>query len=176
MPQFVTSKSVHFVARIFSFVDGGDSSLHHDAAAELLLLCSQTQLLHVRAGAGDRVQPPHGWFGNGREGAHGGRVGLLLLQAGMRVRLLADVQTGLEEESSGGHGRQSGCVAGRDGRGATAAGGGEGRRGGGRGGGLRGLMPGAVLLSTHRGLLGGQGSGGVEHGRGRKHGSGRSRR
>lgn len=102
----------------------------------------------------------------------------LLLQAGMRVCLLADVQTGLEEESSGGHGGQSGRVAGRGGRGATAAGGGGGRRGGGRGGGLRGLMPGAVLLSTHRGLLGGQGSGGggVEHGRGRKHGSGRSRR
>lgn len=85
--------------------------LHHHAAAELLLLRGQTQLLHVGVCAGGRVQAPHGWFGNGWEGALRGRVGLLL-QAGMRVCLLADVQTSLEKVSSGGHGGQRGGVAG----------------------------------------------------------------
>lgn len=37
-------------------------------------------------------------------------------------------------------------------------------------------MPGTVLLSSHRDRLGGQGSGGIKHGRGRKDGSRRSRR
>lgn len=112
MPQFVTSKSLCSVACVFLLVGDDDSLLHHDAAAELLLLCSQTELLHVWVSTRYRVQPPHCWFGNGWEGAHGGRVGLLLLlQAGMSVRLLADVQTGLEEESSGSHRGQGGCVA-----------------------------------------------------------------
>lgn len=108
--------------RLSLLVGGGDSLLHHDAAAELLLLCGQTELLNVGVSGRCRVQPPHGWFGNGWEGAHGGRVGLLLLQAGMRVRLLADVQAGLEEESSGGHRGQGGCVARCGGGGATATG------------------------------------------------------
>lgn len=109
LPQSVRSKNVCFVSCVFLFVGGADSLLHHDAAAELLLLCGQTKLLHVRVSARYRVQPPRGWFGNGWEGAHGGRVGLL--QAGMRVCLLADVQTGLKEESSGSHRGQGGCVA-----------------------------------------------------------------
>lgn len=109
--SLLQAKVCVYVARVFLLVGGGDSLLHHDAAAELLLLCGQTELLHVRVSARYRVQPPHGRFGNGWEGAHGGGVGLLLLQAGMSVCLLADVQTGLEEESSGSHGGQGGCVA-----------------------------------------------------------------
>lgn len=93
-----------------------DVLLHHDAAAELLLLCSQTQLLHVRVCAGDRAQVPHGRLGHDGESALCCRVGLLLeVSVGVRVGLLADVQTSLEKVSSGGHGRQGRGVAGRGG-------------------------------------------------------------
>lgn len=112
--------------------------LHHHTAAELLLLRSQTQLLHVGICAGGSAHAPRRRFGHDVEVALCScRLGLLLLEAGVRVRvgLLADVQTSLEEVSSGGHGGERRGEAGRGGRGAAA---------GGRS--LEGLLlPGAVL-------------------------------
>lgn len=136
---------------------------HHHTAAERLLPC-QAQLLHVGVHAGGRSPAPHGQFRRGGEGHLCGRRRLLLLLGagvgGVRVRSLADVQTGLEEIGSRGHGGQGGGVAGR-GRGAA----GVGR--------LERPMPGAVL-KTGGGLLRRQGglSGGVEDGGGGKDGGG----
>lgn len=88
-----------------------DVSLHHHAATELLR--SQTQLLHVRICAGGRAHVPHCWFGRDGEGTLccGLRV-LLEAGVGVRVGLLADVQTSLKKVSSGGHGGQRRGVAG----------------------------------------------------------------
>lgn len=87
---------------------------HHAATELLLLLPSQTQLLHVWIGAGGSAQVPHHRFGENREGALCRRLGLLLEAGGVGVRvgLLADVQTSLEKVSSGGHWGQRGGVAG----------------------------------------------------------------
>lgn len=85
--------------------------LDHHTAAELLL-CSQTQLLHVGVCAGGRAQAPRHRFGDGGEGALCCRLGLLLeARVGVRECLLADVQTSLEKVSSGGHRGQGGGVA-----------------------------------------------------------------
>lgn len=85
--------------------------LDHHTAAELLL-CSQTQLLHVGLCAGGRPQAPRHRFGYDGEGALCCRLGLLLeARVGVRECLLADVQTSLEKVSSGGHGGQGGGVA-----------------------------------------------------------------
>lgn len=116
------SSSVFFSAqhqeRIFfssteRIIAGLDVLFHHHTATELLLLCGQTQLLHVRACAGGRAHVPHRWLRHDREGAMCCRLGLLL-EANVRVRvgLLADVQTSLEKVSSGGHGGHRGRVAG----------------------------------------------------------------
>lgn len=135
--------SPHFCALLFSAQNQvkpcwSDVSLHHHAAAEL----------HVGLRAGGRAQAPHGRLGHDGERALCRRLGLLLqADVGVRVGLLADVQTSLEEVSSGGHGGQRGRVAGRGGRGAA-----------GGGGGFQGLFPGAVLQG-HRGLLRRQGGG-----------------
>ncbi len=94
-----------------SLVSMADVLLHHHAATELLL-CSQTQLLHVRICAGVRAHAPHHWFGHDGEGALCCRLGLLLQASVMvRVGLLADVETSLEKVSSRGHGGQRRGVA-----------------------------------------------------------------
>lgn len=104
-----SDSSLHFCCQLLhhgeqSLVSMADFLFDHHAAAELLLR-RQTQLLHVRLCA------PHGWFGHDGEGALGRRLGQLLDAAGgVRVGLLADVQTGLEEVSSGGHGGQRGVA------------------------------------------------------------------
>lgn len=110
-----------------------DLLLHHHTAAELLL-CSQTQLLHVRIRAGDRGHPPHRWFSSGGEGALCCRPGLLLEAVmGVRECLLADVQTSLKKVSSRGDRGQRRGEAGWGGWGAAG------------GGSLEGLLPGAML-------------------------------
>lgn len=102
---FLTSALLFFWAQShFSFL------LHHHAAAELLL-SSQTQLLHGGVGARGRAHAPHHRFGQDGEGALCCRL-LLLLEAGVRVRLLADVQTLLQKVGGGGHGGERGAVAG----------------------------------------------------------------
>lgn len=137
-----------------------DVLLHHHTATELLLLCRQTQLLHVRICAGGRAHAPHRWFGNGVEDALCCRLGMLLeASVGVRECLLADVQTSLKKVSSGGHGGQRGGVAGWGGWGAAG------------GGSLDGLLPGA----THWSWLRRQGGGGVKDGGGSKHSSRRRR-
>lgn len=151
---FLTSALFFFWAQsLFSFTERTFLMflLHHHAAAELLL-SSQTQLLHVGVGARGRAHAPHRRFGQDGEAALCCGLLLLLLEAGVRMRLLADVQTLLEQ------------VGGRSHRGKRGAAGGRGRA-------VQGLLPGAVL-QAHRGRLGGrQGGlgGGVEHGGGSKH-------
>ncbi|TNN63649.1 hypothetical protein EYF80_026185 [Liparis tanakae] len=96
-------------------VSMADALLHHHAAAELLLLRSQTQLLQVGVCAGGRGRglAPHGWFRGDGGGAWRCRLGLLLeADVRVRVRLLADVQASPEKVSGGGHGGQGGGVAG----------------------------------------------------------------
>lgn len=79
---------------------------HHDTTAELGL-SPQGHILPIGVRTGHC--PPYSGLDAGGEGVRGGQSGLLGLETQGRVRLLADVETGLEKVSSRGHGGQRGA-------------------------------------------------------------------